>query len=205
MTGIDISEEVVDAAKKAVVGDKQNLEFEVGNVLDGLKYADNSFDVIYTHQTIIHIPDPVKAITEMRRVLKPGGILACREATHLHFWPLTPGLELLTKAMHEMVTSAGAPGFREGAVHQFVRKAGFGKEKMVIGAGSTVFATEEERRWWASVHAGRFKDGGVGEKCKQLGILDEKGVEEVCRAVEEWGGLEDGWYVAVQSEVLAWK
>ena len=204
VTGIDLSQDVIETASK-LIGDRQNLKFEVGDVLDGLKYPDGSFDVIYTHQTIDHIPYPIKAITEMRRILNPGGLLACREATHLHWWPLTPGLELFNTMMHKLMGSYGAPGLNRGALHAFVRQAGFQKERMVVGAGTTVFTTEEERRWWAGVHVGRLRDGGVGEKCKELGTLDEKGVEEVCRALEEWGEAEDGWYCAVQSEVLAWK
>lgn len=35
--------------------------------------ADATFDLVFCSQTLEHIAEPVKALTEMRRVLKPGG------------------------------------------------------------------------------------------------------------------------------------
>jgi len=39
-----------------------------------LRYADESFDLILCNHVLEHVPDDLKAMVEMRRVLKPGGI-----------------------------------------------------------------------------------------------------------------------------------
>ncbi len=48
-----------------------------------LPFSDNSFDVVTCQTLLIHVPNPKKAIEEMKRVLKPGGILLCAEPNNL--------------------------------------------------------------------------------------------------------------------------
>ncbi|MFA5004388.1 MAG: class I SAM-dependent methyltransferase [Candidatus Saccharimonadales bacterium] len=42
--------------------------------LMALSYADDSFDIVLTSDTLEHVPDPLKALEEIKRVLKPNGI-----------------------------------------------------------------------------------------------------------------------------------
>jgi SAM-dependent methyltransferase len=44
--------------------------------LMNLSYADSSFDLVVTSETLEHVPDVDRALNEIRRVLKPGGIHA---------------------------------------------------------------------------------------------------------------------------------
>ena len=41
--------------------------------------VDDSFDVAHCHNVLMHVPDTAAVLAEVRRVLKPGGILGCRE------------------------------------------------------------------------------------------------------------------------------
>ena len=51
-----------------------NLRFDVGDLF-ALPYPGESFDVVHLHQVLQHLGDPVAALLEMRRVLRPGGLL----------------------------------------------------------------------------------------------------------------------------------
>jgi SAM-dependent methyltransferase len=51
-----------------------SLQFQEADSLN-LPFADNSFDVSYSISSLEHMPDPVKAIDEMIRVTKPGGLI----------------------------------------------------------------------------------------------------------------------------------
>ena len=53
-----------------------------------------TFDVVHAHQVLQHLSDPVAALTEMRRVCRPGGLVAARDGDYGgFFWfPDDPGL-----------------------------------------------------------------------------------------------------------------
>ena len=53
--------------------------------LSRLTYADESFDLVLTSETLEHVPDLDAALAEIRRVLVPGGF-------HLFTVPLLPGV-----------------------------------------------------------------------------------------------------------------
>lgn len=62
----------------------QQATFEAveGNA-QALPFADNSFDMVTCQTLLIHVPNPKRAIAEMKRVLKPGGTLLCAEPNNL--------------------------------------------------------------------------------------------------------------------------
>jgi len=53
-----------------------------GNV-QNLPFADNSFDFVTCQTLLIHVPEPQKALNEMKRVLKPGGTVLCVEPNNI--------------------------------------------------------------------------------------------------------------------------
>ncbi|KAI4089262.1 MAG: hypothetical protein L6R37_008073 [Teloschistes peruensis] len=207
VTGVDPGESVVEHAISSHPSEKfPNLTFSTGDVLDGLKYEDESFDVVFFHQTILHLPDPVQGMKEARRVLKPGGLLAMRESDNLNWYPNFPGLGKYNECLDKMLRSAGAPGlFAARGLHAWARQAGFEREKMAIGAGTTVYSSPEERKWWGTVHVGRLSGEAVGGKMKTLGLLGEDELKAMVGDFERWIEDEDGWYTALQCELVAKK
>lgn len=77
VVGVDAAETAISKAR-AQPTLPSNCKFEVADVT-ALPFDDNHFDVVYTSQVLVHIPEAVKAITELRRVCKPGGFVALRE------------------------------------------------------------------------------------------------------------------------------
>jgi phosphatidylethanolamine/phosphatidyl-N-methylethanolamine N-methyltransferase len=75
LTGIDLSQEMLDKAVERV----QTLAMPnvILKVMDAtsLSFGDNEFDKVVATYTISAVPDPVAVLREMRRVVKPGGIL----------------------------------------------------------------------------------------------------------------------------------
>lgn len=70
--GIDISNDAVTHAQKKY--SSKNLGFQVGSVLD-IPCESEEFDVVVSFETIEHISDHRKMISEIKRVLKSDGVL----------------------------------------------------------------------------------------------------------------------------------
>lgn len=64
--------------KRSENRDIKNIELILGSAYE-LPFGDNSLDVVYMVTVLQEIPDKKKALKEIRRVLKPGGILAVTE------------------------------------------------------------------------------------------------------------------------------
>jgi SAM-dependent methyltransferase len=71
-TGIDLTEAAIDLARKRFAASGLKGEFRVADA-EKLDFADESFDVVYSHGVLHHTPDAEGAIGEIHRVLKTGG------------------------------------------------------------------------------------------------------------------------------------
>ena len=73
MTGIDFSSSMLEKARERVARDglrqMRLLQMDAAD----LKFADDSFEIVYAPYLISVVPDPVKVACEMRRVCRPGG------------------------------------------------------------------------------------------------------------------------------------
>ncbi|HEX6289087.1 MAG TPA: methyltransferase domain-containing protein [Herpetosiphonaceae bacterium] len=90
--GVDIAPAYIEAARErvrssAVAG---RIGFEVGSI-DGLPFPDDQFDLVWCAHSLYSLPDPVAALREMRRVVRPGGTVAILENDSVHHlllpWP----------------------------------------------------------------------------------------------------------------------
>lgn len=68
--GVEISPYAADIARQ-----RYRLEVNIGTLQDA-KYQDRSFDVVIMNHVLEHLPEPLAVLSEIRRILKPGGVLA---------------------------------------------------------------------------------------------------------------------------------
>ena len=68
-----------------------------------MTFPDNTFDFVYSFNTFEHLPEPRPVLRDLRRVVKPGGVVF----THLHLFTCDSGF-------HDLRIIAGA---REGIAH----------------------------------------------------------------------------------------
>lgn len=72
-TGIDPSEESLRTASNHANANGLDIKYDKG-VGEQLPYADNSFDCVFCNDVLEHVQDLPKVISEISRVLKPGGV-----------------------------------------------------------------------------------------------------------------------------------
>ena len=75
----DLSENMVDETKKRsekilTMEERENISFSVEDAIS-LPYEDNSFDIVLIANAFHIMPEPLKALQEIKRVLKKEGIL----------------------------------------------------------------------------------------------------------------------------------
>ena len=75
VTATDISPGMLSAL--ASTADRLDLEIEtVKAEAEQLPFEDQSFDLVFGHAVLHHVPDPGRAFAEFHRVLRPGGLIA---------------------------------------------------------------------------------------------------------------------------------
>jgi len=83
-TGVDREPSWVEQARAraAALGLDGRFSYQQG-AADRLPFPDDSFDLTTRQTVLIHLPDPTAAIAEMRRVTRPGGLVAVAEPNNL--------------------------------------------------------------------------------------------------------------------------
>ena len=152
VTGFDvIAQSIEDAnALKADCGVK-NAHFVQGDAKELARFfPDTRFDVVHAHFTLLHIPDPVPIVKQMRSLLKPGGFLAIRDAISTFTYPPELDLESTLLAWRAVGTARGA--HPEGGLynHTWLHQAGFPWEKIQWGPGSHEITGEGKKIWVAT-------------------------------------------------------
>lgn len=71
----DFSEGMLEAAKTNLAG-YPNVDFRRVDIQD-IPYEDGSFDIVIANMMLYHVPDLARGLSEVRRVLKPGGAFYC--------------------------------------------------------------------------------------------------------------------------------
>ena len=202
--GIDISPAVLEQAN-ATAANKElhNISFQTGNVLDGLPFPDHAFDVVFTHQCLVHLSDPVKAMREMKRLCRVGGIVASREGD-VHIWyPRSDVLEGFLDLAGEIMRRAGVHEPAAGRhLHVWARQAGFKSdaiEKSVSGTCSADPVKREKFRMF--VHDQLGAKSMMRAAALRMGKTPEQ-LDEILAAVDEWAANEDGWVSMMCGEVI---
>jgi ubiquinone/menaquinone biosynthesis C-methylase UbiE len=140
LTGLDQSEDgLVKAREQATSKSITNISFVVGDVLS-LEYPDDEFDIVYSQRMLHHVNAPA-ALKEMRRVTKPGGIVATREASYVLYWPLMKEIQEFTEISDKITKALGGNSNTGAQYRKFSREAGFKEKEVFIKAAAWCYAT----------------------------------------------------------------
>ncbi|OCH87948.1 S-adenosyl-L-methionine-dependent methyltransferase [Obba rivulosa] len=203
VTGVEYTPEPLDKARAfAAERGVTNIEFKVDNVL-ALDFPDNTFDVVHAHQVLQHTGDPVQALREMRRVTKPGGIVAARDGDMhgMAWYPEIEGLEGWRKLTTKVARARGGEPDGGRRLLSWALQAGLTRESITCSASTWCYSTPEEREYWGGTMADRML-GSFKHTAVPGGFATEDELKAIADGWREWITKEDGWFAVLHGEIV---
>ena len=203
VVALDAAAGALEAARATLHerGLSEQVEVTCGDVM-ALPFEDASFDVVHAHQVLQHLADPVGALAEMRRVTRPGGIVAVRDAVYsaMTWFPEPAGMEQWRSVYTATARTNGGEPDAGSRLLSWAREAGF--TDVTASASTWCYATPTDRAWQSQTWAQRCLTS-FGPQAVELGLADGSALETMAQAWRQWGASEDAWFVVVHGEVLA--
>lgn len=200
----------VDAAPEAIAraillrGESklENIGFQVADVY-GLPFEDASFDVVHAHQVMQHLADPVRALIEARRVVKPGGLVAARDAdygTMVHD-PHEPRLDRWLGLYHAVARGDGGEPDAGRMLPRWFSEAGF--DDLIVTTSTWTYSDSESVARWRDLWVSRLLDAGLGEHAMEMGLADRAGLEDLADGWRSWAASPNPFFTFLHGEVVA--
>lgn len=205
VTGIDLEQSQLSLAREhAEKLGLSNIRFESGDVY-ALPYQDDEFDAVFSHAMLEHVQDPLAALREMLRVLKPGGVVGIR-SIDLGGTLIAPEEATLTKA-HDIWSRyrqhCGGDPFMGRRLRALIREAGFAQT--TGSASSETWGTPELAKSMMAVLIDEFTGPRIAETAIQQGWADQEHMDRAAKALKDWGDHDDAFMAIVWCEVVGWK
>jgi len=200
VTGIDAAPEIIEQASD-LTRDHANIDFTTGNVY-ALDYPDATFCVVHAHQVLQHLSDPVRALREMRRVTKPGGLIAARDSDYgaMVWYPDFSVMDEWLALYERVARSNGGEPDAGRRLHAWAREAGL--DDVTASTSTWTYATREERAWWGGLWADRTVQSSFAENATVGGHATAGDLARVADGWRAWAADPDGWFAIIHGEIL---
>ena len=202
---IDNADGIISEARQDPdFADLDNLTFEVRDIYaTGLDSG--CFDVVFAHQVLQHVTDPVGALREMYRVVKPGGVVAVRDTDFGAFtwYPLDARLTRWLELYHDMTRHNRAQPDAGRRLKKWAMEAGFAD--CTVTSSTWTFERPEERQWWGGLWADRIEQSRFADQALEYGLSTPEELAELAAGFRAWIVEPEGVFFVLHGEVLARK
>jgi ubiquinone/menaquinone biosynthesis C-methylase UbiE len=203
--GMDPSSRVIDTATSLARGfSAGRLIFEVGDIYM-TPLADETFDAVFAHQVLQHVPRPIEALEKARALLRPGGVIGVRDVDwgSTTFYPESQGMRRFLALYYDLARRSRAEPEAGRHLRRWFREAGFCETRVTTSTVSYAdpIATAE----WGDTYAERTLRSNIADRALELGIATRSELEQIAAAWCAWGGDPDAYFCFAHTEVVAWK
>ena len=205
VVGIDIDAQRIDEARRlAAERGIFNVRFDHGDIHE-LPFEDESFDAVYAHAVLMHLRDPIRAVREVWRVLKPGGVFGARDlaAGGFLFWEASPILAEFWELWWAWQAHRGIDNRIGMRLRSVLREGGF--EQVEGSASYDCYGTPEATRFFAAAFVRGLNNPALGEFAAQSNLADRERLERMREAWKRWGEQPDSLHAAAYGEAVGWK
>ena len=189
---IDISRASLELARWAVESEGlTNVRFEAADLLS-LPFADATFDAVFVCFVLEHLTEPLRALAELQRVLRPGGALTVIEGDHgsAYFHPDSELARKTIQCLVELQKSDGGDSLIGRRLYPLLDQAGFAHIEVSPRA---VYADPSRPGMVEGFTRNTFTAmvEGVGVRAMQAGLMDpdswRQGIAELHRTAGPGG------------------
>ena len=207
MVGIDLEDKQFEIGREyAREHGVSNVRFETGNIYE-LPFESETFDAVFAHAILYHLKDPFKALTELHRLLKPGGVIGIRDLDSggMIFTPSNPiidkarELRLLDRILEY---NGGHPLFGRSQ-RAILRETGF--VNIQASASYDSYGTPEATRNVGKYLADLLLEPNTVNVVTEQGWASQSELEEISAAYKVWGEHPDAFLARARCEAVGWK
>jgi ubiquinone/menaquinone biosynthesis C-methylase UbiE len=204
VVGIDIGESEVERARGlASERGSANVRFETGNVYN-LPFAANTFDAVFSNAVFDHLSKPLEALSEMRRVLKPGGMVAIRaaDADGYLIYPHNPAMEKYGDWTSRRKAEQGVNRRIGKQLRVMLQEAGF--VRVEASASYDSYGTPDRVRILGNALAATLGSAKKVNELVQRGWTYQAEVDEVAASLRRWAEDPDAFMAQSFGEAIGW-
>ncbi len=148
VAGVDLSPDQLAVAKRnASAAGLRNFSLHQASACE-TNLPRESFDLVYSRFLLCHLPDPVKALIEMRSLLKPAGILVCEDHDDggIFTEPPTHAYKRLVEISAAVNQAHGLDSYVGLKLPRLMRQAGFAAPEVRVN--QTASLRGRAKRFW---------------------------------------------------------
>jgi SAM-dependent methyltransferase len=205
VVGIDIESTQIGlarahAAEQAVT----NARFEIGDVRQ-LSVPDSAFDVVFGHTILMQFQDPIPVLSEVQRILQPGGVVGFREPCFVSNLSEPPdsAQDQLWKLFGRALAYNGGDidiGRRLGAL---LGSTGFGR--LAMSASFSGAWTPEAKHDSCERYARLCEEADFMKQAIGLGWIGPDAAATMVRALRAEGEDPAAFFATAWREIVGWK
>ncbi len=205
VVGIDIEPKMIDQANRlAAESGLDNLEFQVADIYD-LPYEDGEFEVVFSSAVTEHLSDPVRALREIHRVTKPGGVgaVARTDWSFPFIVPECPELSRFFELFEGGFNRIGGSLNRGRFLRSHMREAGFDVTEFEanmshpLGQEAAIVSAETYIAWIENIP--------LFQESIELGLTTDSELESMVSGIREWAKHSDAYLSIARAHAVGVK
>jgi ubiquinone/menaquinone biosynthesis C-methylase UbiE len=193
VVAVDADEDFADAQRHVRDHGLQNVEFHRGS-LYALELPADSFDACLAHSMLETLAHPLDGLTEIKRTLKPGGIVAVACVEYGGLILAGPGEELLRRfysVREQLWQLDNVAPYRGRRLRGLLERAGF--EEIIASSWFFSYGTPAAVEGFGIARAEECGDGWFSTGAQERGLATDGELDEMRSGWIEWSKSPDAY------------